>query len=120
MTVALVQTAHDAAGVQLPDLMHRLAREMRIAAAVADDCQDAIGEDQRIDISLETAMRLQGLDLLSQQLIELGRLLDRLAAGGVDGCAPATLLDDVHLSDLKQRLAGLSTGGVRILDPELW
>lgn len=106
--------------VRMQDLLHRMAREMRIGAAIADDCQDAISEDARLEIDAITAMRLQGLDLLSQQLIELGRLLDRLAAESAAATAPGAAFDDINLSDLKQRLVGLNLGGVRVVEPELW
>jgi len=103
----------------LGDLNRRLAREMRIAASVADDCQDALGEDAQFHISPEMGMRLQGLDLLSQQLIELGKLLDRMASDGVQGHLPSSVLNDILLSDVKRRLGG-QTDGVRVVDPELW
>jgi hypothetical protein len=104
----------------MQDLLHRLARELRIAAAIADECQGATGDAQAPELDHETTMRLQGLDLLSQHLVEVGLVLDRLATSGIGGDAPSSVLSDVCLSDLKQRLAGLKTDGVRILDPELW
>ena len=109
---------HEAA-LFFSDLAHRMAREMRIASALADDCQDAFGDDDRTEISPQMAMRLQGLDLLSQQLIELGKLLDRMAADSVQGEYSSALLDDVVLSDLKRRLSG-QADGIRVVDPELW
>lgn len=95
----------------LGELTRRLAREMRRAAAIADDCQDAIDWDDCGALSNEAATRLQGLDMLSQHLIEIGRVLDRLAEEGPSGAAPLSLLKDVRLGDLKQRLEGASDAG---------
>jgi hypothetical protein len=120
MSGSLLHTTPGAQALSLRDLIHRLARELRIAAAIADDCQDAIGDDDGIELAHETAVRLQGLDLLSQQLIEIGRVLDRLASDGVDGHASPTLLDEVCLTDVKQRLIGACPEGVRLPDPEIW
>ncbi|RYF95794.1 MAG: hypothetical protein EON95_00140 [Caulobacteraceae bacterium] len=92
--------------LSVQDLAHRIAREMRIAASIADDCQDALGEDARLVLDHETSMRLQGLDLLSQQLIEIGRVLDGFAALEIGGGISPALLDDIRLSDLKHRLSG--------------
>lgn len=105
--------------VPLEDLARRIAREMRVAASIADDCQDAIG-DEGVEMSYETTVRLQGLDLLSQQLVELGRLLDRLASDGIDGRAAPDALDGVCLSDLKQRLAGVTVDAVAPAEAEVW
>jgi hypothetical protein len=104
----------------LQALIHRLARELRIAAAVADDCQDAVGDATGLELDPYTAVRLQGLDLLSQHLIEIGLLLDRIASAGNLGDAPGGLLDDIRLGELRQRLTGVGVGGIRLLDAELW
>ncbi len=120
LTKTTTKTKDEPDDVRMQDLLHRMAREMRIGAAIADDCQDAISEDAHLEIDAITAMRLQGLDLLSQQLIELGRLLDRLAADAAATTAPGAAFDDINLSDLKQRLVGLNLGGVRVVEPELW
>jgi hypothetical protein len=98
-------------GLTLDDLTRRIARAMRRAAAIADDCQDAIDWDDQGALSHETVARLQGLDMLSQQLVELGRVLDRLANEGLSGAAPRTLLEDVRLGDLKRRLEGAAAAG---------
>jgi hypothetical protein len=122
MTVSMMTQRIDAPGLALQDLMRRFAREMRIAASIADDCQDALGGSDQLLLTLdhETAARLQGLDLLSQQLSELGWVLDRLAADGLPGEAPPTLLDAVRLFDLKQRLAGADADASASPEPELW
>jgi hypothetical protein len=106
MIAQALNTETEAGALSAQDLVHRIAREMRMAAAIADDCQDALGEDQRLVLDHETSMRLQGLDLLSQQLIEIGRVLDSFAVLDIGGDISPALLDDVRLSDLKRRLIG--------------
>ena len=120
MSFSLVDAGSDPEAMTLQDLMHRLAREMRIAAAIADDCQDALGEDEQLVLELRTSIRLQGLDLLSQQLIEIGRVLDRLVLAGVDGEVAHAVLDDVRLSDLQKRLAGVRAPLAAVSDASLW
>jgi len=111
MSAPMRQTETVDQALTLDDLARRIAREMRRAAAIADDCQDAIDWDDHGALSHETVARLQGLDMLSQQLVELGRVLDRLANEGLSGAVPRALLDDVRLGDLKRRLEGAGAGG---------
>lgn len=107
MTASSRDTGRADGLLSVQDLAHRLAREMRIAASIADDCQDALGEDERLVLDHETSMRLQGLDLLSQQLIEIGRVLDGFAELEIgSGQVSPDLLEDIRLSDLKRRLSG--------------
>jgi hypothetical protein len=111
------ETADGASGLR--ELTRRIAREMRVAAAIADDCQDAIDWDDHGALSHETVTRLQGLDMLSQQHVELGRVLDRLADEGLaTGAVPGGLLEGVRLGDLKRRLEGGAEAGVA--GPEVW
>jgi hypothetical protein len=102
------------------DLAGRLAREMRIAAAIADDCQDALGASGIETFDHETITRIQSLDLLSQQLIEIGRVLERLVDASVAGEVSLAVLDKVCLSDLKRRLAGHQTDVPITLDADVW
>lgn len=92
---------------------------MRIAAAIVDDCQDAIGDHIDADNSFDplTLMRLQRLDILSQRLVEIGRMLDRLAVE-VPGETPAGVFDDIRLSDLLARLRGESSEPPA--EPDIW
>jgi hypothetical protein len=106
--------------LHLRDLVRRLAREMRIAASIADDCQDALGDDVRLSLDHETSMRLQGLDLLSQQLVEIGRVLDRVGEAESSSELSSVLLDDVRLSDLKRRLSGTCTDVAIPIESDLW
>jgi len=108
------ETADRALG--LGELTRRIAREMRVAAAMADDCQDAINWDDHGALSHETVTRLQGLDMLSQQLVELGRVLDRLADEGPPAAVPRALLGEVRLGDLKRRLEGDGEAGASSSD----
>ena len=116
----MAQAPSESSKLLVQDVIRRLAREMRVGASIADDCQDAIGDDELLEIRHETAVRLQGLDLLSQQLIEIGHVLDRLADEGGQEPAPRTLLDGIRLSDLKQRLVGDDAKSARAVDTELW
>ena len=111
---------HEPEADGLDTLLRRLAREMRVDAAIADDCQDSISWDDLGALSPEMTERLQGLDLLSQHLIEIGRVLDGLAAAGLVGPAPRGLLDDVRLGDLKKRLEGTTRDAAAPAEPELW
>jgi hypothetical protein len=102
------------------DLAGRLAREMRIAAAIADDCQDALGASGMETFDHQTITRIQSLDLLSQHLIEIGRVLERLVDVSVAGEVSQAVLDDVCLSDLKRRLAGHASDGPITFDADVW
>jgi hypothetical protein len=104
----------------IEDLAGRLAREMRIAAAIADDCQDALAASGVETFDHETITRVQNLDLLSQQLIEIGRVLERLVDGSIAGEVSQSLLDDVCLSDLKRRLAGHEMDLTVTVDADVW
>ena len=107
MTIQPIES-REQTGLEMEALMRRMAREMRICAAIADDCQDALAEGdvyQAIDPAV--VMRLQSLDLLSQQLIELGRVLDGVAGRTEPVAVCPSLLDEVRLSDLKRRLHGV-------------
>ena len=114
------QTAAPPSALAVQDLVSRLAREMRIAAAVVDDCQDALVIDEDTALDPAAAIRLQGLDLVSQQLIELGRVLDGLATSNDLGRVPAALLDDVRLSDLQRRLRGEVPASAPQVDVAVW
>jgi hypothetical protein len=104
----------------IEDLAGRLAREMRIAAAIADDCQDALAASGVETFDHETITRVQNLDLLSQQLIEIGRVLERLVDGSIAGEVSQSLLDDVCLSDLKRRLSGHEMDLTVTVDADVW
>lgn len=120
MTNEQIIAPNDAPQLALRDLAGRLAREMRIGAAIADDCQEALGAVVFETLDYETAARVQGLDLLSQQLIEIGRMLERVVDTPITGMVAASLLDDICLSDLKRRLAG---GRIDVLpseDVDVW
>lgn len=113
-------TAALAKSLPLQDLVRRLAREMRIAASIADDCQDALGDDDALTLDHATAMRLQGLDLLSQQLLEIGRVLDRVGEAQSASMLSTVLLDDVRLSDLKRRLSGGAGDTATPVETDIW
>ena len=84
MAVAKLQTTDSRAAaserrIELVDLVARMARELDWAGAVADDCQDAIGEISEHNFRHGDVVRLQALDGLTQTLFELAGLCRRLS-----------------------------------------
>jgi hypothetical protein len=105
----------------LDKLMSRISRELEVNAILASDCQAVISEIAPSHMSDSVIERLQGVDLLSQTLVELARLLNRaVAACPADLTLSDNLLVSVRLAALRDRLAGKASESVDQGDPELW
>ena len=105
-------------GGPLGALLSRLADELHTATGLADDCQAAVGEILAQNLHHEAALRLQALDMLTQHLSDLGRVLDGLAQS-----APLVandLFDSIRLADLQRRLRGEDCAGGDGHDDEFW
>lgn len=106
--------------VPVGDLSARLADELAEVAAIAEDCQDALGEALGHDVRRDLAERLQRLDELTQRLADVAGLMARLSLGSDLGAAPAEVFDGLKLSDLRARLSGGRIAAVASGDAELW
>jgi hypothetical protein len=105
----------------LRDILISISRELSSNATLAHECQDVIAELVPHGLSNSVMTRIQGVDLLSQILIELAEVLNR----AVVSCPPdlltsQSLLEGVRLSALRDRLAGEATELVASGDAELW
>jgi hypothetical protein len=104
-------------GSPLGELLGRLADELHTATGLADDCQAAVGEILAQSLHHEAALRLQALDMLTQQLSDISRVLE-----GLSQSAPLVapdLIDNVRLADLQRRLRGEDAVGADT-DDEFW
>ena len=113
--------------VDVAELSRRMAEELYAAANIADDCQMAVESILDRGLNKEEIVRLQALDALTQTLVEIAGVLDRLAGtSSLGGASSPDLLDPINLSDLRRRLRG----GAASVDagpadddgdePELW
>lgn len=102
----------------LSDVLARVAGEMQLATGMADDCQAAVGEIFADNLHHEAALRLQALDLLTQHLSDLTRILTDLSQAAP--MVPADLFDGIRLADLQRRLRGEDTAGADVHDDEFW
>lgn len=102
----------------LGELLSRLAQELRSATGLADDCQAAVGEILAQNLHHEAALRLQALDMLTQHLSDLSRVLDGLAETAP--AVPGALFDGIRLADLQRRLRGEDTAAAAAHDDEFW
>ena len=107
-------------GVAVADLAERLAAELRTAADLAEDCQAALNDVLTHGVTAESMMRFQALDVLTQQLMEMARLLQRLGPMPGLGKVAFEVLDDVRLADLRRRLQARAPHAARSGEAELW
>lgn len=108
-------------GLTLSVLLSRVAQELADGAQVADDCQDALSAVLTAALEPGVIERLQGLDALSQNLIEICALLRRWAATRTEDVVIADdILSPVRLSALLDRLAGRAPSAPGPASVELW
>jgi hypothetical protein len=101
----------------LSELLGRLADELHSATGLADDCQAAVGEILAQNLHHEAALRLQALDMLTQHLSDLSRVLEGLSQAAP--LVPPALFEGIRLADLQRRLRGEDTA-VPETDDEFW
>jgi hypothetical protein len=106
--------------VSVGELAARLSDELAAAAALADDCQEAVGEALGDEVRHDLAARLQRLDELTQCLADMAGLLERLSVAGALGVVSVEVFDGLLLSDLKARLGGGRGAAAADGEPELW
>jgi hypothetical protein len=102
----------------LSEVLARLASELHTATDLADHCQAAVGEIMAQNVQHDAALRLQALDMLTQHLSDLGRVLESLAQAAPH--APDEIFDGVRLADLKRRLRGEAALASDESDDEFW
>jgi hypothetical protein len=107
-------------GVAMADLACRLAEELRMAADLAEDCQAALNDVLTHGVTAESLMRFQALDVLTQQLVEIARLLQRLGPMPGLGQVAFEVLDDVRLADVRRRLQARAPHAASNGEAELW
>ncbi|MDR3511496.1 MAG: hypothetical protein P4L73_07680 [Caulobacteraceae bacterium] len=118
--VISIEVGHQREAVAVGDLAARLADELAEAVAIAEDCQDALGEALGHDVRRDLAERLQRLDELTQRLADVAGLLARLSAGDDLGEASAQVFDGLKLSDLRARLSGGRISSAPSGEAEFW
>lgn len=103
------------------DLLHRIAMELEENANVAERCQTAIGAILPAELPADVCEGLQGLDTLSQTVLELSALLQKVA-NSVSEAPPLDggILGQMRLSALHDRLAGLGAAGLAPSTIDLW
>lgn len=123
---AQAQSAESVSETPSPELTLRLilgglAKELRKNAVIASDFHLVIEELANERLSNILIERMQALDLVSQTLIEIGRLLDRVNKDcPVDFEVPNELLMDIRLAALRDRLANKVVDTADDPDLELW
>jgi len=94
---------------------------LEVNSILASDFHDVISELAAKNMSSDVIERLQSLDLISQTLVEIGIFLDLVSAA----CPPdlfvsESLLDNIKLAALRDRLQGKAPDVAGAADPELW
>ena len=107
--------------LSLRELIARVAQEVEVNSILASDFHDVISELAAKNMSSDVIERLQSLDLISQTLVEIGIFLDLVSAA----CPPdlfvsESLLDNIKLAALRDRLQGKAPDVAGAADPELW
>jgi hypothetical protein len=113
-------TASAKSSAPMADLASRLSKELADAAALAEDCQEAVGLAIGHEVRRDLTQRLQRLDELTQRLDDLADLMGRIAKADGLGAAPADVLDGLKLSALKERLGGGRLVVAASGEAELW
>lgn len=107
--------------ISLKTLIVRVAQEVELNSILASDFHDVISDLAAKNMSSDVIERLQSLDLISQTLVEIGLFLDLVSAA----CPPdlfvsESLLDNIKLAALRDRLQGKAPDVGGAADPELW
>jgi hypothetical protein len=111
----------DGDALDLPRLLRSVAREMDRISAIAESLQCAVSELLEPGIDPGLIERLQGFDLLAQEIQELGRLIQRVSEdAGARGSLPEDILSRIKLSHLKRIFLGNSSNPVALSEPEIW
>lgn len=105
----------------LRDLISRVAHEIEVNSVLASDFHDVVSELAAENMTASVIERLQALDLISQTLAEIGIFLSSMSAiCPVERTVPESVLDDIKLADLRDRLQGKAPDVTGPVDPELW
>jgi|688.fasta_scaffold994509_2 hypothetical protein len=107
--------------LSLRDLLSRVAHEIEVNSVLASDFHDVVSELAAENMTASVIERLQALDLISQTLAEIGIFLTTISAiCPSDQTVPESVLDDIRLADLRDRLQGKAPDVTGSVDPELW
>lgn len=117
-TATIGQSGGEPPASPLSEVLGRLADELQMATGLADSCQTAVGEILAANLHHEAALRLQALDMLTQHLSDLTRVLEGLSQAAP--LVPADLFDGIRLADLQKRLRGEGGAHVDEHDDEFW
>lgn len=111
----------DGDAVELSRLLRSIAREMDRIGAIAETLQCAVSELLEPGINPDLIERLQGFDLLAQEIQELGHLIHLVSEdGGAKARLPEDILSRIKLSHLKKIFLGTSLNSVALSEPEIW
>ena len=108
-------------GLSLRVLIERLAIELEVNSILASDFHDVVSDLAAENMTGSVMERLQALDLISQTLAEIGVFLNGMSAVcPADQIVPDSLLKDIRLAALRDRLEGKAADLPGPVDPELW
>lgn len=111
----------DGEALELSRLLRSVAREMDRIGAIAESLQCAVSELLEPGINPALIERLQGFDLLAQEIQELGHLIQVVSEdAGAKGRLPKDILSRIRLSHLKKIFLGSSSNSVALSEPEIW
>jgi len=111
----------DGEALELSRLLRSVAREMDRIGAVAENLQCAVSELLEPGINPGLIERLQGFDLLAQEIKELGHLIHLVSEdGGAERRLPGDILSRIKLSHLKKIFLGSSSNSIALSEPEIW
>lgn len=108
-------------GLSLRVLIERLAIELEVNSILASDFHDVVSDLAAENMTGSVMERLQALDLISQTLAEIGVFLNGMSAVcPADQIVPDSLLKDIRLAALRDRLEGKAADLAGPVDTELW
>lgn len=113
---------HDlSGGVSLKDMISRVAIELEVNSILASDFHDVVSDLAAENMTGSVMERLQALDLISQNLAEIGIFLSGMSKFcPSDQIVPESLLNDIRLAALRDRLEGKAPDHTGPVDTELW
>jgi hypothetical protein len=102
-------------------MISRVAIELEVNSILASDFHDVVSDLAAENMTGSVMERLQALDLISQTLAEIGIFLSGMSkVCPSDQIVPESLLKDIRLAALRDRLEGKAPDHTGPVDTELW
>lgn len=119
--IAGMEPQNSSGGVSLRDMISRVAIELEVNSILASDFHDVVSDLAAENMTGSVMERLQALDLISQNLAEIGIFLSGMSkVCPSDQIVPESLLKDIRLAALRDRLEGKAPDHTGPVDTELW